>query len=174
MELLEGEQVLWRGRPTWRAYIGYFLKYGVLALAIGVIVEVLKDTVWSGAPRAYGWAVTVLLLLIVALVGVIRKLQTLYTVTSERIHIRQGIISRRDHSTTHARVQNVNSTQGILDRVLGTGDVDFDTAGSDDFEFRFYAVRHPEKLVRLVAEVEAQLRERDAGGPGRAVDVSPT
>jgi uncharacterized membrane protein YdbT with pleckstrin-like domain len=174
MELLEGEQVLWRGRPTWRAYIGYFLKYGVLALSIGVIVEVLKDTVWSGAPRAYGWAVTVLLLLIVALVGIIRKLQTLYTVTSERIHIRQGIISRRDHSTTHARVQNVNSTQGILDRVLGTGDVDFDTAGSDDFEFRFYAVRHPEKLVRLVAEVEAQLRERDAGGPGRAVDVSPT
>ena len=115
MELLEGEKVLWRGRPTWRAYIGYFLKYGVLALSIGVIVEILKDTAWDSAPRAYAWGVTVVLLLIVVLVGMIRKLQTLYTVTSERIHIRQGILSRRDHSTTHARVQNVNSTQGILD-----------------------------------------------------------
>ena len=51
MELLEGEKVLWRGRPTWRAYLGYFLKYGFLALVIGVVVEVLKDTVWDGAPR---------------------------------------------------------------------------------------------------------------------------
>jgi uncharacterized membrane protein YdbT with pleckstrin-like domain len=171
MDLLEGETVLWRGRPTWRAYIGYFLKYGVLALAVGVIIEILKDTVWDDAPRGYGWGITVLLLLLVVLVGMIRKLQTLYTVTSERIHIRKGILSRQDHSTTHARVQNVTSKQGIIDRILGTGDVDFDTAGSDDFEFRFYAVRHPEKLVRLVAEVEADVRDRESGGPGRQLDA---
>ena len=170
MELLQDEKVLWRGRPSWRAYLGYFLKYGVLALVLGVVVEILRDTVWDGAPRGYAWTITVLLLLVVVIVGMIRKLQTLYTVTSERIHIRQGILSRRDHSTTHARVQNVNSSQGIIDRILGTGDVDFDTAGSDDFEFRFYAVRHPEALVRLVAEVEAQVRARESGGPGRALD----
>jgi uncharacterized membrane protein YdbT with pleckstrin-like domain len=171
MELLEGETVLWRGRPTWRAYIGYFLKYGALALAVGVIVEILKDTAWDDAPRGYAWGITVVLLLLVLLVGWIRKLQTLYTVTSERIHIRTGILSRQDHSTTHARVQNVNSRQGILDRVLGTGDVDFDTAGSDDFEFRFYAVRHPASLVKLVGEVEADIRSRESGGPGRPIDT---
>jgi uncharacterized membrane protein YdbT with pleckstrin-like domain len=171
MELLEGETVLWRGRPTWRAYIGYFLKWGALALAPGVIVEVLKDTVWDGAPRGYAWAITVVLLALVLLVGWIRKLQTLYTVTSDRIHIRKGILSRQDHSTTYARVQNVNSSQGIIDRMLGTGDVEFDTAGSDDFEFRFYAVRHPGALVKLVGEVEADLRDREAAGPGRPLDT---
>jgi uncharacterized membrane protein YdbT with pleckstrin-like domain len=173
MELLEGEKVLWRGRPTWRAYIGYFLKFGFLALIIGVVGEILKDTVWDGAPRGYAWGITVVLLLLVVGVGMIRKLQTLYTVTSERIHIRQGILSRRDHSTTYARVQNVNSTQGILDRMLGTGDVDFDTAGSDDFEFRFYAVRHPEELVRLVAQIEADVRDRDAGSGQTPVRSTP-
>ena len=70
-------------------------------------------------------------------------------------------------------MQNVNSTQGILDRMLGTGDVDFDTAGSDDFEFRFYAVRHPEQLVRLVAQVEADVRERDAGAAADARPIDP-
>jgi uncharacterized membrane protein YdbT with pleckstrin-like domain len=165
MELLEGEKVLWRGRPTWRAYIGFFIKWVLLALVLGVVVEVLKDTVWDGAPRVWAWVGSGVLLVIVLLVGWLKKLQTLYIVTDQRIHIRQGILSRRDHSTTHARVQNVNSTQGIIDRILGTGDVDFDTAGSDDFEFRFYAVRHPEQLVRLVAEVEAQTRDRDPGVP---------
>ena len=119
----------------------------------------------DGAPRVWAWVGSGVLLVIVLLVGWLKKLQTLYIVTDERIHIRQGILSRRDHSTTHARVQNVNSTQGIIDRILGTGDVDFDTAGSDDFEFRFYAVRHPEQLVRLVAEVEAQSRDRGPGVP---------
>jgi uncharacterized membrane protein YdbT with pleckstrin-like domain len=170
MELLEGENVLWKGRPTWRAYIGFFLKYGVIALLPGVVVEVLKDTAWNGAPRVPAWGVTVVLLVLVGIVGSIKKLETLYMVTSERIYIRTGILSRHDHSTTHARVQNVNSSQGILDRMLGTGDVDFDTAGSDDFDFRFYAVRHPEQLVKLVAEVESQGR-----GPGSASsrDVAP-
>jgi uncharacterized membrane protein YdbT with pleckstrin-like domain len=164
MDLLTGEQVLWKGRPTWRAYIGFFLKYGAIALVPGVVVEVLKDTAWDSAPRGYAWGITVILLLLVIITGSIKKLETLYMVTSERIYIRTGILSRHDHSTTHARVQNVNSTQGILDRMLGTGDVDFDTAGSDDFDFRFYAVRHPEKLVKLVAEVEAQ--QRGPGGSG--------
>jgi uncharacterized membrane protein YdbT with pleckstrin-like domain len=170
MELLDGEKVLWRGRPTWRAYIGFFLKYGIIALLPGVVVEVLKDTAWDSAPRVGAWGVTVVLLVLVAIAGSIKKLETLYMVTSERIYIRTGILSRHDHSTTHARVQNVNSTQGILDRMLGTGDVDFDTAGSDDFDFRFYAVRHPEQLVKLVAEVEAQ--GRGAGGTGSQA-VSP-
>ena len=58
-------------------------------------------------------------------------------------------------------------------QLLGTGDVDFDTAGSDDFEFRFYAVRHPEELVRLVAQVEAEVRDRDAGGTGHAASSTP-
>lgn len=172
MELLEGETVMWRGRPTWRAYIGFFLKYGSLALAIGVIVEILKDTVWDGAPRGYAWGITAILLVLVVAAGFIRKLQTLYMVTSERIYIRKGILSRQDHSTTHARVQNVNSSQGIIDRMLGTGDVEFDTAGSDDFEFRFYAVRHPQDLVKLVAEVEADVRGRESGGSGRPVDTT--
>ena len=111
-----------------------------------------------------------MLLVLVAIVGSIKKLETLYMVTSERIYIRTRILLSTTTRRRTPRVQNVNSTQGILDRMLGTGDVDFDTAGSDDFDFRFYAVRHPEQLVRLVAEVEAQ--GRGAGGTGSQA-VSP-
>jgi uncharacterized membrane protein YdbT with pleckstrin-like domain len=166
MELLDNEKVLWKGRPTWRAYLGFFLKYGFIALVPGVVVEILKDTAWDGAPRGWAWGVTAILLVLTIVVGSIKKLETFYMVTTERIYIRTGLLSRKDHSTTHARVQNVNQTQGILDRILKTGDVDFDTAGSDDFDFRFYAVRHPEQLVRLVAEVEAQLRNAGGGSAG--------
>ena len=48
------------------------------------------------------------------------------------------------------RVQNVNYEQGVLDRILRVGNVDFDTAGTDDSEFRFEWVNNPEGVVRAV------------------------
>ena len=48
------------------------------------------------------------------------------------------------------RVQNVNYTQGVLDRIFGVGTVDFDTAGTDDSEFRFEWIDDPESVVRAV------------------------
>ena len=37
-----------------------------------------------------------------------------------------------------------------VDRMLGVGTVDFDTAGTDDSEFRFEWVNGPEDVVRAV------------------------
>jgi hypothetical protein len=44
----------------------------------------------------------------------------------------------------------VNYEQGVLDRLLGVGTVDFDTAGTDDSEFRVEWVNDPEQVVRAV------------------------
>jgi hypothetical protein len=38
--------------------------------------------------------------------------------------------------------------------VLGIGDVDFDTAGTDDYEFRFAGIDDPGQLVKLMASIE--------------------
>ncbi len=71
MELLEGEKVLWRGRPTWRAYIGYFLKYGFLALADRRRRRGPQGhDLGRRAARGYAWGITVVLLLLVAIVGI--------------------------------------------------------------------------------------------------------
>jgi Bacterial PH domain len=44
----------------------------------------------------------------------------------------------------------VNYRQTVLDRLFRVGNVDFDTAGTDDSEFRFEWVNAPEKVVRAV------------------------
>ena len=46
----------------------------------------------------------------------------------------------------------MNYSQGVLDRMFGVGTVDFDTAGSDDSEFRFEWINGPENVVRAVDE----------------------
>ena len=54
--------------------------------------------------------------------------------------------------------------QTTFERVLRVGTVDFDTAGTDDSEFRFVWVNHPEEVVRAVdratEEVSGAVPER--------------
>ena len=67
------------------------------------------------------------------------------------------------------RVQNVNYNQGVLDRIFGVGTVDFDTAGTDDSEFRFEWINDPETVVRAVDEAThaASQQPPAAGGADR-------
>jgi uncharacterized membrane protein YdbT with pleckstrin-like domain len=48
------------------------------------------------------------------------------------------------------RVQNVNARQSILERLLGVGTVDFDTAGGVGYDFTFHGVANPREIVRTV------------------------
>ena len=130
VELLDGEDVLWKGRPSWRSMVSFYVKWFIIALIPGVVSQVLETTgVIDDARTSYFWPLTIILLLLTVLIGWLRRIDTQYVVTNKRIHIRSGILSRRDHSTQHARIQNVNTDQSIIDRMLNVGDVDFDTAG---------------------------------------------
>lgn len=145
IDLRPGENVLYQGRPSWRALLSFYFVGVFAAAAIGVIVALTETT---GAGVAVGLA----LLALILLVGYVRRLGTRYLVTDQRLRIRRGILRRAVQETRLERVQNVNYDQSPLDRVLGVGTVDFDTAGTDDSEFRFAHVRRPDQIVRAVAD----------------------
>jgi uncharacterized membrane protein YdbT with pleckstrin-like domain len=93
---------------------------------------------------------TVVLLVLTYAAGWIRRKTTRYLVTDRRIQIRTGIVTRRERTTHVDRVQNVNLNQSIAQRILGIGDVEWDTAGTDapDANFTFHGVDDPTALVR--------------------------
>ena len=95
-----------------------------------------------------------------------RRATTRYNVTDRRIHIRTGIVSRHEHSAQLGRVQNVNVTQTMFQRLLGIGDVDWDTAGTEEAssEFRFRGVDDPSAIVRVVDERLHDPSARRSGG----------
>jgi len=97
----------------------------------------------------------------------VRRVATTYTITNHRLHIRRGIIARRTQEARLERVQNVNTEQGVLERILQVGTVDFDTAGTTDSDFSFRGVSQPEKVVAAVdraqREHQRELDERPSG-----------
>jgi uncharacterized membrane protein YdbT with pleckstrin-like domain len=152
MDVLQGETIIWKGHPSWKALLLYYLKWTVVSL-IPVAVWVVLDRTMSSPPGALIFvAVTVAGLVLTYGIGWIKRATTRYSVSDDRIHIRTGIVSRREHSTQLSRIQNVNVTQSLFQRLLGIGDVDWDTAGTEEAssDFTFRGVDDPSALARIV------------------------
>jgi uncharacterized membrane protein YdbT with pleckstrin-like domain len=163
MEMRAGERELYEGRPSWRALMSFYaIGIGVAALVL-VIVGLLADS----------WGTAIVIAAVIAaltlVVGYLRRIGTKYLITTQRLRISRGLVRKHVQETRLERVQNVNYQQGVLDRVLGVGSVDFDTAGTDDSEFRFEWVNHPEEVVRAVDRAVEEARGQTPGGaPGPA------
>jgi uncharacterized membrane protein YdbT with pleckstrin-like domain len=158
MDLMEGESLLWRGRPSWRAMMSYWVSVGLLAIVVLVLGVVIGQGTWSG-----------LLAAVIAVVGLIKgwleRVATLYTITDRRIIIRKGILSRHERAAHIDRVQNVNLTQSFVDRIFQVGTLDFDTAGTEDSDFKFTGISNPDEL-RTKIDTEYVRRSREMPSPG--------
>jgi uncharacterized membrane protein YdbT with pleckstrin-like domain len=153
-----GEQVFFHGHPSWRSMLAFYLRGLLVAVLAGVIAGIVTR-ISSGGVEV-GWvAVAVLIVFLVVLAwGLIRRIATTYTITNRRLTIRSGLLSRELHETRLERVQNVNSRQRLLERLLGIGTVDFDTAGGAAYDFSFRGVEDPSGIVRTVNTALEDLR----------------
>ena len=159
MQLIEGESVVWQGRPSWRAMLAYYVVWGLASLVPLALAIVVGQTT-SISLEGWGSLVAVVALLLVLLVGWVRRLGSLYAITSHQVMIRRGIVSRRVHSTRVEHILNIDVRQGLVQRLLGVGTVHFDTASSEDFHFDFVGVADPMGL-RTHLERALDLREAD-------------
>jgi len=145
-----GEQTLFHGHPSWRSMIDLHLKGLLAAVIIGVIVGLVSALVHHPHDVQVAWVVAAVLIVLAVtfLIALVRRLATTYTITSQRLTIRIGLLSRE----VHERVQKVGISQSLLERVLRIGTVDFDTAGGAGFDFAFSGVGGPEQIVRTIDE----------------------
>ncbi len=159
MELSGDEQVLWQGRPSWRAHLSFFVVWVPLALVPAIIASILSaNGQGTGLPVWQWFLISIVLILLVLVYDVIQRYATHYAVTTQRLRVRRGILARKEQTARFERVQNVNITQSLIDRLVRVGTVEFDTAGSDadDSNFHYAGIAEPQKLVHIVHEYSQQ------------------
>lgn len=143
MDLHPGEQILFEGHPCWRGVLSFYIKGAAVALIAGAIF-------WFASSEFHGVLAFLIVGGVAVLVGLLKRISTKYIISTERLHIRRGILSKRVQQTHIDRVQNVNTEQSPIDRLLRVGKVDFDTAGTDDSDFIFAGVADPDEVVAAV------------------------
>ncbi len=137
------ERIIFRGHPSWRAILGFYLKGLAIAIVLGIVAKLV-----SGDGTAFLVILVVLALTVV--IGFVKRVATTYTITNRRLNIKRGIVSKEVQETRLERVQNVNYRQSVYQRLMQIGDVDFDTAASDDYNFVFAGVADPGEVVHAV------------------------
>ena len=159
VEILEGEQLVWQGRPTWKWSVSWMLKWGIvglLPLAAGVVLSQ-----FTNLPLVWFFAATVIFIAVVVVLAWIKRLDSEYTVTNRRVVVRRGIANRNERSASIDRIQYVNTRQGLYGRILNFGDIEFDTAGSDlgDSDLALRGINDPHAMRD---RFDRELLQRDA------------
>jgi uncharacterized membrane protein YdbT with pleckstrin-like domain len=147
LNLGPGEEIVFEGHPSWRAILGFYIK-GIIV--VGVIAAIVA-LIGSGSDALLITLIVIVGAAIVVLAGFMRRVATRYTITTRRLNIKHGIISRDVQETKIERVQDVNYSQTLYQRIMQIGDVDFDTAAQNsESDFVFAGVANPEEVVDRV------------------------
>ena len=161
LELHENEHVIFDGHPSWRGTLSFYVR-GIMLAALGGAIAAVVTAIGSSFSLTTTILVFVVLAVLVLLAGFLWRLTTTYTITNQRLTIRRGVLSRHLQQTRVERVQNVNVDQSVVDRVMRVGQVDFDTAGTDDSDFRFVGISNPSAIA---AAVDRAQRANAAAAP---------
>lgn len=165
MEMMVNESVIWEGHPTWRATLSFHIRGFIITLVLFLLIMVVK---WLGAgvSSVIPGAVLVVGIALTIAVGWIHRFFTQYTITTKRLNIRRGILSKTESSTNVDRIQNITVHQSPVDRIMKVGSIDFDTASDDPSDrFSFIGVNRPQDLREQI--MHARDAEKTSGQQDR-------
>lgn len=152
------EKQVWQGRPAWRAY------YGVWALwllgSVGILYVGHKFQLESPNWRKAIWlligASALALLVREALVIFSRK----YRLTTQRLFLHRGILTQTTDQLELVRVEDVRLRQGVMDRIVNTGNIEIISSDETDNKLMLQSVSAP-------AEVAEHVRRNVRGARGK-------
>jgi uncharacterized membrane protein YdbT with pleckstrin-like domain len=158
-----GEQVFYDGHPSWRSIFSFYVKALVAIVIAGAVAGIITAIVSSKVKVGWILVVAAIGFVLMLIGGVVMRIQTTYTITNRRLTINTGILRRELHQTRLERVQNVNTLQSLLDRLLRVGTVSFDTAGEAGYDFSFRGVSNPQGIVRTVDQALREIQHTTDG-----------
>ena len=157
MRVDPGESIIYQGHPSWRGILSFYLKGVLLSVAAALLVWLVSG-LFGDAENGIASGILIAGVVLIVLIGFVKRVATEYTITDRRLHIKRGIIARHTQETQIHRAQNVNTRQSVIDRLLQVGTVNFDTAGSGDYDFAFVGVSDPDDVVHAVDQAQQRLQ----------------
>jgi membrane protein YdbS with pleckstrin-like domain len=151
----EGETLALDLRPHWW-YFSRNILTGIPLFIVLILVFQLDSGTFKNISN---WVVGLVLLAWAAwlLLKYFQWRMTYFVVTSRRVIYRTGVISKHGVEIPLERINNINFHQRIIDRIIGAGDLDIESAGKDG-QSHFDFIRHPDGVQH---EIYRQMETRN-------------
>jgi uncharacterized membrane protein YdbT with pleckstrin-like domain len=159
------ETIVWRGTPSqWTNFGTYFF---CLLLAAGVVAA------YYLVPAASQNPLILLGLIVPSLWAISRWIATRchrYEVTSERVKITTGLLSKHSNELELYRVRDYSVMEPFWLRLVGCGDVALVTADRTTPQFVLHAVPHAAQLKDQIRTHTERMRQRRGS---RDLEIDP-
>ena len=147
----------------------YFVEAAVAlagAVAFGIIVLA------AGWAEPLKWlAVALIVICAIWLVArYIKWLTTNFVITSDRVIFRHGVFAKSGIEIPLERVNSVHFNQGIIERILGAGDLLIES-GAEEGRQRFTDIRNPDQVQNLI---HSQMEKNEDRMFGRSASAAMT
>jgi len=127
--LTEGERLVLQLHPHWKTLLRPFLILILVVAAALVLLIMLPSGSSSGIARLAIGVIAVLAIMIWFTVPLLRWRTTSYELTTRRLRLRSGILSRSGRDFPLIRISDVSFSHGLIDRLLGCGRLVVESAG---------------------------------------------
>ena len=162
--LSQGEHFVLRLHPHWKTLLRPFFSLLVILVAGIAALIMLPAGSSAGIARDGIGIVVVLALIIWGVVPVLRWRTTTYELTTRRLRLREGILSRTGRDFPLIRISDVSFTHGPVDRLLGCGNLIVESAGEHG-QLVLNQIPQVERvqatLFQLVGDEQARLARED-------------
>lgn len=163
--LTDDEEILREFHAHWRVLLPPIGVALVLLVVAGVIGALAGTTMLGSFTLASVlWVLAIVVSIVAAIQPVIRWWFTRYVLTTERIIVRRGVVSRSGVEIPLENVNNVHFSQRVVERMLGYGDVLLESAGATG-QSRLTNIPEPERFQsQIYAAREARMLTLESGG----------
>jgi len=157
--------MLYGGNPSWKAFVGYYLLAGFVAVLLMVVLGMIAG---SGAPMKTK-AINVLIPLAAAAVflfGVhVYRKSIKFRVSNTVIEYEKGVLSKRIDVVQLWRVKDVTYKQSLVDRVLSIAHIQVVTSDATNPSFDIVGMPASRKLFEQLRDsIEIQRQAKNVYG----------
>lgn len=166
--LNDDEEVAVDLHPHW-----LFFAKAVAWLVAAIIFGIVSLTLDIEALR---WIALAAIVITALMVGhrYLQWISTNFVVTNDRVIYRSGVVTKRGIEIPLERVNTVHFSQGVLERMTGTGDLQIESGGEDGQQ-RFTDIRKPDMVQNVIhqqMDVNEGRRRGEHNRPPASTDVA--
>jgi uncharacterized membrane protein YdbT with pleckstrin-like domain len=158
-QLNNTEKILYRCRPARRAFIGeYLLFFFVMLLTFTSLYSTLISWVKNNIVVSAITTILFFMLLMISIILLVKVEYKIwskkYTLTNHKVMCSEGIFTEKFSSTVYGKITDIGLKQTFFDKVMNTGTIGIDTAGTDKTELIFENIARPFKIKDKISELQ--------------------
>ena len=133
--LLDDERVVVHKHPHWKMLVLPVLAFLIIVGLGCYVAALIAGRSW----QLYGWiglaVVGGIAVLWLTVVPLLRWRTTHFVLTTRRVLVREGVLSRSGIDIATNRINTVQSRSSVIDRILGCGTLIIESASDEPLEF---------------------------------------